>query len=146
MKFSTKARYSLRVMLELALHSGRGPLSVKEIGKKQGISWRYLERIMSMLVSSGLVISERGSGGGFKLTREPKDINLLEIIEAVEGKLTPVFCVTEPRRCRNSNVCVIRDIWLKLKQSMVSTLESITLQDLVCMYNERISKVRIFHI
>ena len=131
MKLSTKGRYGARAMLELALHYGEGPLSVKEIAELQDISERYLENLMISLHSRGLVTSVRGKGGGFSLARAPGKIRLLEIIHATEGSLSPVACLDEPGTCGRSASCVTLEIWELVRQSLADVLGSITLQDLV---------------
>ena len=98
MKLSTKGRYAARAMLELALNFGKGPLQLREIAQKQEISERYLERLMTALVTAGLVRSLRGRHGGFKLAKPPKEIQLAQIIQAVEGSLSPVDCVDNEQK------------------------------------------------
>jgi Rrf2 family cysteine metabolism transcriptional repressor len=137
MKLSTKGRYGSRAMLELALHYGEGPVSVKEIAERQDISVRYLENLMISLLSRGLVTSVRGKGGGFTLARAPEEIRLLEVIRATEGSLSPVACVDEPEACKRSGSCVTIEIWELVKQSLTDVLGSITLKDMVHKYAQK---------
>ncbi len=137
MKLSTKGRYSSRAMLDLALNYGYGPVSLKDIARRQEISVRYLETIMTLLVSNGLVVSSRGKGGGFMLSRAPDEIHLIEVISAVEGSLAPVHCVDDPTKCKRSAECVTLDVWGMLKKAMTDLLKSITLRDMVKMYETK---------
>jgi len=137
MKLSTRSRYGLRAMLDLATHYKEGVVLLKNIAKRQKISERYLENIMRILVSNGLVISFRGKKGGFSLARPPEKIRLSEIIQKVEGSLSPVSCIDNPRLCELTKTCVTREIWERLKESILNTLDSITLEDLVKMQEEK---------
>jgi Rrf2 family protein len=141
MKLSTKGRYSSRAMLDLALNYGQGPISIKDIARRQEISERYLENIMIALISSGLVISTRGKGGGFMLTKPPHQIRLIEVIHVMEGSLAPVHCVDDPTKCRRSEQCVTFDVWGMMKKAMTDLLDSITLEDMVNMYKEKTSEL-----
>lgn len=131
MKLSTKGRYATRAMLDLAIHLGEGPIQVKDISRRQEISERYLEQLFAPLKAAGLVRVVRGAHGGFALARMPSDIKLLEIIETMEGSISPVECVGNPDTCSRSRTCVTRDIWLELGMAMNEVLESTTLKDLV---------------
>jgi Rrf2 family cysteine metabolism transcriptional repressor len=131
MKLSTKGRYSVRALLDLALCFGEGPVLVKDISKRQGISRGYLEQLFIPLRSAGLVKSTRGASGGFTLARPPSEIRLTEIMEATEGSTAPVPCVDEPGFCTQSNQCTTRGVWVEMKRACESLLDSITLQDLV---------------
>ena len=121
----------MRAMLALAMNYGNGLILLKDIAGKEGISERYLEHLVLSLKAAGLVSSVRGSHGGFALTRPPSQIKLMDIMQVTEGSLSPVQCVTDPGTCEKSSVCVTRDIWVELKESMYKVLESQTLQDLV---------------
>jgi Rrf2 family protein len=134
---STKGRHSSRAMLDLTLHYGLGPISVKEIAQRQEISERYLENIMTTLISRGLVISIRGKGGGFMLSKPPHKIRLIEIIHVMEGSIAPVHCVDDPTICGRSEQCVTYDVWGMLKKAMTELLDSITLEDMVKMYKKK---------
>jgi Rrf2 family protein len=131
MKFSTKARYGTRAMLDLALHYGRDPVPLKDIASRQGISDRYLENIMRDLVSAGLLQSRRGQRGGFNLARLPREIKLSQIIQVMEGSIALVTCVEDPKTCNRVDICAAHEIWEKLKNEMVEILDSITLEDMV---------------
>lgn len=140
MRLSTKGRYSVRAMLDLALHSGQGPIMVKDISGRQRISTRYLEQLLIPLRAAGLVRGIPGARGGFVLARPPAEVRLSEIIQATEGSLAPVDCVDEPKACPQSDACAARDVWLEMKQASDKVLESMTLQDLADRQREKSAK------
>jgi Rrf2 family protein len=127
-------------MLDLAFHYGQAPILLKDIAKRQEISERYLEQIMTSLVSAGLVQSARGYDGGFSLAKPPPEIKLREVIEVVEGSLAPVACVDNSKLCRRVNICVTREIWGRLKKAMLEVLDGITLEDMVKMQKKKLAK------
>ena len=131
MKLSTRGRYGTRALLELALHQGEGPVSLKDIARRQQISVHYLEHLITPLIAGGIVRSTRGARGGVSLTRSPEQIKLSEVVQLLEGSTAPVECVSNPEACSRSGSCVTRDIWSELKRVMDGVLDSITLQDLV---------------
>ena len=130
MKLSTRARYGLKAMLDLAMHPGNGPIMLKNIARRQDVSGRYLENIMTSLVAAGLVRSTRGQKGGFALARPAGDIRLSEIVQTAEGKLSLASCLDGPRGCNRSTDCAIRCVWEGLKGAMLSYLDGITLESL----------------
>lgn len=131
MKLSTRGRYGTRVLLDLALHQGEGPALLKDIARRQQISLRYLEHLVTPLIAGGLLRSTRGYRGGVSLVKAPEDIKLSELVQLLEGSIAPVDCVDNPAICKRSEFCVTRDIWEELKTAMSNVLESTTLQDLV---------------
>jgi len=131
MKLSTRARYGTRALLDLALHSGEGPVLLKDIAQRQQISSMYLEHLITPLVAAGIIRSIRGARGGVWLAKPPQEIKLLEVVRLLEGSLALVECVNDPKCCPRSGFCVTRDIWGELKRAMNGVLESTTLQDLV---------------
>ena len=131
MKLSTKGRYAVRAMLDLAQHYGEGLVFLKDIAYRQELSERYLEHLFLTLKTAGLVNSVRGARGGFQLIRPPSEIKIIDVIHACEGKVSVVECVSDPASCRRSKRCATRDLWMELQQAMDGVLESITLQDLV---------------
>jgi len=140
MKLSTRGRYAPRAMLDLALNYGKGPVSLKNIARRQEISEGYLEHIMTVLLSAGLVQSTRGLRGGFSLAKLPKEIKLSQIIQAVEGSISPVECVDDPKICNRVDGCVTYEIWKKLKKAMLEVFDSVTLEDMVKMQKKKLSK------
>ncbi len=136
MKISTKGRYSVTALYELALHYGTGPLPLKNIAQGQGLSENYLEQLMLPLRRAGLVKSIRGAQGGYMLGREPKEITIGEIITTVEGPIAVVDCLlteagAEDQPCERACACVTRGIWEKVCDSISEVLGSITLQTLM---------------
>ncbi len=131
MKLSTKGRYAMRAMLDLAQHYGEGLVLLKNVARRQEVSERYLEHLFLTLKAAGVVNSVRGARGGFQLTRPPSEVKLIDIVRACEGKLSVVECVTDPASCRRSASCATRDMWMELQMAMDGVLESLTLQDLV---------------
>jgi len=131
MKLSTKGRYAARAMLDLAQHLGQGPILVKDISRREEISGRYLEQILTPLKIAGLVRVIRGARGGFTLARLPSEITLIEIIQIMEGSTAPVECVDDAQICSRSDLCITREVWAEMKKAIDTVLESITLQDLL---------------
>lgn len=131
MKLSTKGRYALRAMLDLAVEAQEGPTSVKDVSRRQNISAPYLEQILGQLKVAGLVKSSIGPKGGFSLSVPPSGIKLSTIIETMEGSIAPVNCVDDPTVCSRADRCLARNVWVEMKRAMIQILESTTLQDLV---------------
>lgn len=137
MILSTKGRYGLKMMFELAKRHGKGTMSLKDIAKSQELSETYLEQLVSHLRKAGLVNSIRGAQGGYELSRAPAEITVGEIIRTLEGPLAPADCVvdTEPE-CAKAGYCVTRPIWEKIMESINSVIDSITLQDMINDYQK----------
>jgi Rrf2 family transcriptional regulator, cysteine metabolism repressor len=131
MKLSTKGRYAVRAILDLAQNNKDGLVLVKDIAKRQKISERYLERLFLALKKAGLVKSVRGAHGGFTLAKSPRQIKLLDVVRVSEGPLSLVDCVVDGEICPRSSNCVTRDVWTELQAAMDNVLGSITLQDLM---------------
>ncbi len=132
MKFSTRTRYALRLMIELASSPEDVFISLKDIAQKQDISIKYLEQIAMHLTRSGLIVSSRGSQGGYKLTRTPSQYTPGEIIRAIAGNITPVACMGHHSHpCQRQETCKVFNFWLGLQKNMDSYLDSMTLEDLV---------------
>ena len=131
MKLSTKGRYGTRALLDIALHNKEEPVPLKDIAWRQQISLSYLEHLIALLVSAGVLRSVRGVGGGVSLARPAAEIKLNEVIELLEGSVALADCVRNPESCYRSSFCAAHDIWSELKAAMDSVLGSRTLQDLV---------------
>ena len=131
MRLSTKGRYGLRAMIDLAFYYGQGPIPMKDIAKRQEISKKYLEHIIASLEVAGLVKSIRGPQGGYILAKPPAQIKLSQIVKVLEGSLALVECVDDPGCCSRARVCLTRDIWREVKVAMDKVLESLSLKDLV---------------
>jgi len=130
-KISTRAQYTTRALLDLALHQGEKPVLLKDIARRQQISLRYLEHLITPLVAAGIVLSTRGPRGGVSLARLPAEIRLDEVVQLLEGSIAPAECVDKPVVCPRSESCVTRDVWGELKKAMSVILEATTLQSLV---------------
>lgn len=131
MKISTKGRYALRLMLDLAMHSTGNPISLKDIATRQGISDKYLEQIIAVLNKAEYVKSVRGACGGYILTKEPKEYTVGMILRLTEGSLAPVACVEQETACDKTKDCATIYVWKKMNQAINEVVDSITLQDLV---------------
>ena len=131
MKISTKGRYAIRLMLDLAQHTDDGCVSIKTIATRQGISEKYLEQIIKSLSANGLVESTRGKQGGYRLTRTPAEYTVGEILRVTEGSLAPVSCLEEDHHCENCEDCVTFEIWQNVLDAINEVVDSITLAYLV---------------
>jgi Rrf2 family transcriptional regulator, cysteine metabolism repressor len=136
MKLSTKGRYGLKAMFELARTQKNGPVPLRQIAQKQNISEQYLEQIFSALKKSGLIKSVRGAQGGYLLVKEPKDITVGDILVVLEGPVSISDCVLDEDICENSGICVTKVVWERLKQGIENVINSITLQDMMDDYNK----------
>jgi Rrf2 family protein len=130
MKMSTKGRYGLRVMMELAGHYGRGPMPVDAIAKNQDISGKYIHLLVVGLRSAGLVRAIRGPGGGYELTRNPSSITALDVISALEGRSAPVDCVADASACPRADRCAARDMWCDVASAVDGVMSGLTLTQL----------------
>ncbi len=135
MIISTKGRYGVRAMFVLALKYEDGPQSIKSISEAQHISETYLEQLFATLRKSGLISSTRGAGGGYILSRSPKEISVGSILEALEGPLSPADCVTGS--CKSAQDCATHSIWMRIYDGISNVVNSITLQDMLDDYNEK---------
>ena len=131
MLVSTKGRYALRVMVDLAEHQAAGRIPLKEIAARQGISEKYLENILATLVRANMLSGMRGKGGGYVLTRPPEQYTVGEILRLTEGSLAPVDCVEDGADCGREDQCVTVMLWKKLNDAINSVVDNITLADLV---------------
>ncbi len=131
MKISTKGRYGLRILLDLATHQNKGPVNLGDISKRQGISEKYLWQVINLAKSAGLINSARGPKGGYSVARPNDQISVLEIISALEGPIILVDCLDKSENCERNATCVTREVWAKIEASMKKTMAGITLQDLV---------------
>lgn len=136
MKLSTKGRYGVKAMVELAINYGDTPVSIKTISTRQHISEYYLEQLFAPLRKAKLITSIRGAQGGYILSREPKDITVADIMEVVEGPIEISDCIDKENGCDNTDCCATRLLWEKLKKSIDEVMASVTLQDIVDDYKE----------
>ncbi|MGI6092206.1 MAG: RrF2 family transcriptional regulator [Negativicutes bacterium] len=135
MKLSTKGRYGVAAMYDLAMHHGQGPISLKSIAQRQEISEHYLEQLMGILRKAGYVKSIRGAQGGYSLTKDPSKISVGDIIRVMEGPIAPVDCLLDDscrdnNYCEKADMCVTRGVWAKVRDSINNVLDSISLADL----------------
>jgi len=132
MKISTKGRYALRMLLDLACNQDKGFVALKEIAARQEISKKYLEQIIPALNRSKMLITTRGFQGGYKLARKPSEYTIGEILRLTEGNLAPVSCLeTTPNTCEKCAVCPTLPMWQGLNKVISDYLDGITLQDLL---------------
>jgi len=136
-KLSTKGRYASRLMLELALNYGRGPMQLKDIAEKQDISEKYLGHLVPALKTAGLINANRGAHGGYSLTKSPRKISLKDVVLAAEGNLDLVECLKSPESCSRVAICVTRDIWGDLTKKMINILDLTSLEDMVRKYRKK---------
>jgi Rrf2 family transcriptional regulator, cysteine metabolism repressor len=139
MMFSTKAEYGVRVMVELARRAGEDPIPLAEIAAHDGLPLAYLEHLVARLRKAGLVDSRRGSRGGYLLARSPTEITMAEVVEALEGSIAPIECISEAsdgsivcsRESDPAHVCPTKLLWTRVRFAIVRTLQETTLADLV---------------
>ena len=133
MIISSKGRYALRVMIDLAEHADQGFISLADISARQEISLKYLEAITALLNKAGFLDSLRGKSGGYKLKKKPEDYTLREILEVTEGGIVPVncACLTGDEECKRSALCPTMPVWQRLDKIISDYLQSVTLKDLI---------------
>ena len=131
MKISTRGRYGTRMMLDLAAHHDQGPTPLREIAKRQDLSVKYLEQLIIPLKAAGYIRSFRGARGGYTLARKPDKISVGQIIKVLEGGLSLVDCVEDPKLCEREKNCPTRDIWLRMSERLMEELSSLTLSDVL---------------
>ena len=138
MKISTKGRYALRMLLDLAEHSNGSFIALKDIAKRQNISKKYLEQIVSVLNKTDILQTNRGFQGGYKLAKSPDKYTVGMILRITEGSLSPVPCVEQdPIQCDHRSYCATLPIWQGLNKVINEYLDSITLQDVLDKQKER---------
>ena len=132
MKISTKGRYALRLMLDLAYNHTGSFIPIKNISQRQDISDKYLEQIITQLSRAGLVKSARGAQGGYMLAKEPQEYTVGEILRLLEGNLAPVACVDDSKEaCARADECVTMEVWREIKDAVNKVVDNITLAELV---------------
>ena len=142
MRLSTKGRYGLKAMFQLALHYGEGPIPLNNIAQEQNISENYLEQLVATLKKDGFLESVRGSQGGYYLSKSPSKITVGNILRALEGDIAPVDCVIngDDIICERAEYCVTKLVWEKIRDSIDDVIDSITLQDMIVEHNIIMSK------
>ena len=145
MRLSTRGRYGVRAMFDLALHYGKGPTPLKDVSRRQEISANYLEQLFVHLRREGLVEGTRGPRGGFFLTRKPSRIKIGDVIRAIEGPISLVSCgdpKVKKEECHRADTCITRLLWKKTSKKLAEILDAVTLEDL-CKEARRLSKVKV---
>lgn len=132
MKISTKGRYALRMLCDLASHIEEGYISLKDIAERQNISKKYLEQIVPLMNKSGILRTNRGNRGGYMLAKKPEEITVCDVLRATEGSLAPVACLDyDVNECPHSNECATLYVWEGLYKQVTDYLEGISLQDII---------------
>ena len=131
MKVSTRGRYATCALISLAEEYGKGPLSLKRISQEQVISMKYLENIMRLFISAGIVMSVKGKAGGFLLAKDPKTIKMGDVVQVAEGIVMPVHCIDDSSKCPRVLTCPAKFMWKDLQEGIFSKLNSQTLYDLM---------------
>ncbi|MBM3307847.1 MAG: Rrf2 family transcriptional regulator [Candidatus Eisenbacteria bacterium] len=134
MRVTTRGRYGLRVVMELAACRGRGPMTASAIARNQGISGKYVRVLAARLGAAGIVTAVRGPRGGYALTREPSAITAREVVAALEGPLAPVACVHDALSCPRSRRCAARDVWCDVARAVDGVLASLTMDELAARH------------
>lgn len=138
MKISTKGRYALRLMIDIAMNDNGEPVRVKDISARQEISIKYLEQIISVLNKAGYVKSIRGPQGGYQLVKKPSEYTAGMILRLTEGSLAPVSCLEfEENDCERQDSCATLELWKRLDQAIKGVVDTITLADLVEWQNQK---------
>jgi len=137
MKLSTRGRYGVRAMLELAINAGKGPVPLRDLASRQEISAKYLEQLLIPLKGAGLVKSVRGARGGYLLSSDPDSISLYDIVRSLEGPLAPVECVQDANYCDRVGGCTVHMVWGDMGQLLVDFLSNISLAEMVRRQKEK---------
>jgi Rrf2 family protein len=131
MKLSTRVRYGLRALIELAALQQDSPVLLDLVAKRQGISRKYLDAIFARLKAAGIVTSSRGAGGGFLMAMDPVEVTVLDVYVGLEGPVTLVDCNTQDRHCGREATCPTKDVWEEVSSLMADYMKSLTIADLV---------------
>ncbi len=137
MKVSTRGSYGMRLMLDLALNYGGGPVSVRDIAARQELSMKYIEQLMASLKGASLVKAFHGANGGYLLARSPSEIRLKEVFMTLEGPINLVSCAEDPSSCPRTGTCATRDVWQELEGAISSVLDGKTLADMVERHRQK---------
>jgi Rrf2 family protein len=127
MRMTTRGRYGVRLMVALALNYGNGTSLLREVARREGISEKYLGQIILPLKGAGLVVSQRGSRGGYALARPPETITVKDVVEAIEGRIAAVLCADDPQACARATSCAATRVWRKLSEDIERSLSSFSL-------------------
>lgn len=137
MQLSTKGRYGVRMVLELALQPEGSATSLSEIARVQGLSEKYLWSLVNPLKAAGIIGADRGAHGGYSLLRDPATVTVRELLDVLEGGIRLAACERQQQPCDRMGQCVMRDVWMELEGGINRVLESVTLGDLAARYRNR---------
>jgi Rrf2 family cysteine metabolism transcriptional repressor len=137
MKISTKGRYGTRAMIDIGENYGKGPVPLRQLAERQCISMKYMEQIIPLLRTAGLIRSARGARGGYTLAKDPGEISLRDIVQALEGPWSLVDCVDNPELCDRTKHCVTYEIWYDIHMAMQEILASTTLADMIARQRKK---------
>ena len=140
MRVSTKGRYGLRILLDVALHQAQGPVALRDISRRQGISQKYLWQVINPLKAAGLLNATRGARGGYVLAQLPKDISIRDIANVLEGPVSAVASVSDPENSDRNVSCTAREAWAEIEHKLNDAMRSITLKDLIQRHKDRESR------
>lgn len=148
LKVSTKGRYGLRAIVDLAINDKEGQVSLKSVAERQGISENYLEQLFSSLKKSGLVKSIRGAQGGYMLAKPADKITVGDVLRSLEGSLCPVDCIDMDLTagCERADICVTAPVWAKLRDKINEVVDSFSIADLVLDFENKTKKDYIYYI
>lgn len=133
MKLSTRSRYGTRMLLDIALNGGEGPVRISDISKRQGVSVKYLEKLIRPLKKADYIKSKRGPKGGHMLAKPPQEISVGEVVRLLEGELALTECAANGSVCNGSADCIMRQVWVKVTGAMYKQLDALRFSDLVEM-------------
>ena len=149
MRLSTKGRYGVRALFDLAMHSGEGAIALKSVARREHISEKYLEHLFASLKKAGLIHSVRGAQGGYRLARPPAEITLGDIIRVLEGPISPTECVIDDQggeKCDRSSACIMRTVWCRVRDQINEVLDGITLAEIVEEQRKALGEGYMFYI
>ena len=134
MKITAKARYALRILLDVAVYGDRKPRTIREIAKSQGISEKFISRIVVPLRRAGFLSSERGVQGGLRMARFPEQITVLDVVTAMDGPVSILECLSRPHRCSRQGHCAAEDVWRQVNDGISAALRAVRLSDVVARF------------
>lgn len=146
MRLSTRGRYGLRAMVELAQGFKADPVHLQDLAEHQGLSVKYLHSLLASLRRAGLVRSVRGAGGGYALTREPSEIKVSEVVRTLEGSMAVVGCVEDRDFCDRIERCPVRPVWVSLTKTIEAALSDLTLEDIIARIPDSKVTAPMYHI
>ncbi|MBI9112626.1 Rrf2 family transcriptional regulator [Maridesulfovibrio ferrireducens] len=131
MRLTTRSRYGTRMMLDIAMHCEDGPVRISDIAQRQGLSTKYLEKLIRELKKAGFISSKRGPGGGHTLAMTPKEISVGAIVRSLEGEAGLVECLASDNLCQRIEDCPTREVWIKASKAMYAALDEISISDML---------------